>query len=105
MSWLSRMFERFDPQPENHFGVGFLKPLPEDHPFQQAAVLHDWAYTAKGKEGMSRDEADADLFWRMALLAHNQQNPEKRCELMLDICRFWPMVKRFGWIFFEGGRK
>jgi hypothetical protein len=100
-SWLMNQTEA---DSENYFGAGPFKPLPKDHPFQRAAFLHDWQFerSHEGKAEESLAECDEKLFWRMALLAHNQTNPKVRCELMLDICRYWPIARRTGWLFWEG---
>jgi hypothetical protein len=104
MNILSKLMNYFEGDPRDYFGVGPFKPLPVDHPFQRAAFLHDYAFDCShaGKEEESRASADEKLFWRMTLLAHNQIDPKKRCELMMDICEYWPLARKLGGFFWEG---
>jgi len=107
MSFFSWLMGKVESDPQNYFGVGPFKPLPRNHPFQRAAFLHDWAAERShaGKPDCSLDESDERFFWRMALLAHGQIDPKKRCELMMDICKYWPIARACGPLFYTEGEQ
>lgn len=104
MSLWSWLMEVAEPDPENYFGVGPFKPLPKDHPFQRAAFLHDWAFNRAraGDDSLSLADEDAKLFWRLVMLAYDRKNPAKSCELFLDICKYWPIARKCGGLFWSG---
>lgn len=104
MSFFSKLMSIFEGDEKNYFGIGPFKPLPSDHPFQRAAFLHDWSFERAhaGESEETLAEADEKLFWRMALLAHKQTDPQERCKLMMQICRYWPIARRTGGLFWEG---
>ena len=120
---------------KNCFGVGVFKPLPEDHPFQRAALLHDSDYrlaelvklvyetesaTEEEKlelcsllgikeinllekyEAPARALVDSNFFWRLVLLARAELDPQRQCDLMMTICRYWPLAREFGRYLYDG---
>ena len=101
-SWFSKILTYLDPKPDNYFGMGPFKPLANDHPFQRAAFIHDWEFDRShvGEQPKPLAEVDSDLFWRLCLLARAERDPHTQCQLMLDICKYWPIARamgRFAW--------
>lgn len=84
-------------------GVGVFS-LPEDHPFTRACALHDYDFDLAhaGKAEKTRAQADKELFWRWALIANNRTDADEACELMEDVCKYWPLARRYGKLFWEG---
>jgi hypothetical protein len=91
---------------DNCFGYWAFKPLPTEHPFQRAAVLHDYefdqAHKLKKDYPKSRAEVDWDLFYRLVLLAKSETNPDKQCDRAMTICRYWPLAREYGNLYWEG---
>lgn len=90
----------------NCFGVWIFKPLPTNDPFQRASALHDWefdqAHKYKKKYPRNRAEVDFDLFYRLVLLAKAETDPQRRCDRAVTACRYWPLAREFGHLFWEG---
>ena len=91
---------------DNQFGVWVFKPLPSSDEFQRAAALHDKAFDEAARLGKeyehTRAEEDWNLFYRLVLLAHAEAEPHRRCDRAATICRYWPLAREFGHIWWEG---
>lgn len=85
----------------------WLTTLPEDHPFTRACILHDYEFglSHEGKAEKTKDEADIDLFYRFALLAKAASTSEEKVKLLMDICKYWPLGREVGRLFWEGDPK
>lgn len=107
VSWFTRLLRKILPvDSSDDCGYGPFK-LGPDHEFTPACRLHDHDFKLahEQKAEKSIDQADADLFWRWALIAHNQSNAQKRCELMMEICKLWPLARAGGVILWDGPEK
>lgn len=98
MSLITRLLGHLlpdDPKP----GCGYLRfKLPLDHPFTPACNLHDYEFGLNDSNQAEHtlDETDVMLFNRWALIAKNQPTVNEQINLMLDICRYWPIGHRVG---------
>jgi hypothetical protein len=92
--------------PDNCFGVAPFLPLPTNDEFQRAAALHDKAFDEAERLGKkyehTRAEEDWNLFYRLVLLAHAETDAHRRCDRAETICRYWPLAREFGHIWWEG---
>lgn len=106
MDWLRKIIRSILPvDSSNDCGYGPFK-LPHEHPFTRACTLHDYDFLQShaGRAEKSINQADADLFWRWALIAHAEQDATKRCKLFEDICEYWPLARLGGKILWTGPR-
>lgn len=91
---------------DNCFGYWVFKPLPTNDPFQQAAALHDYdfdqAHKLKKSYEKTRAQADWDLFYRLVLIAKSEGDADKRCDRAMTICRYWPLAREYGHLWWEG---
>lgn len=104
MSWILKQIGKLLPSDKCiRCGVGPFS-LPVDHPFTRACALHDYDFDQAhaGTPEKTRAEADKQLFWRWALIANNAPTAEESCNLMRDICKYWPLARDFGGIWWEG---
>lgn len=98
MSWFGKLFNWIlpeDPEP----GCGYLWfKLPVSHPFAAACDIHDYYFglAHEKKSEKTLDQADEELLWRWVFTAHNQLDPKRRCALMEDACRYWPLARALG---------
>lgn len=101
MSWFTKLFGR---DKCDRCGVGVFS-LPTDHPFTRACRLHDYEFDQAhaGQNNKTRAEVDAELFHRWALIAKNTSTTKmQECDLLLDICRYWPLARKLGHLFWDG---
>ena len=100
LSWLGKLLPRDDCA---RCGVGPFS-LPDSHPFTRACVLHDHEFDLAhaGTPEKTRSQADKELFWRWALIANNTSDAKKACELMEDVCTYWPLARKYGKVFWDG---
>lgn len=101
MSWLKKKVFPSDPNPVCGYGPF---SLPEDHPFTRACVLHDHEFqlAEQGLTEKTLAEADAELFFRWTLIANSQVMIEDKIRLMGEICKYWPLARKVGWILWDG---
>ncbi len=103
MNPLKWLLNRLPVDSSDSAGVGpFRLPAPRCDWMQRAAKLHDNDFLNSHDGSKRLSEADADLFWRWALEAHAEQDPIERCRKFSDICKYWPLARRFGRYFWDG---
>lgn len=106
MSLFGRLLRTLIPEDtERGCGYGLLK-LPLDHPFNRACDLHDFDFGGAHKEGeayeKSKDQTDFELAYRWMLIARAEPDPVRRCELIMDICKYWPLARYGGSLMWDG---
>lgn len=106
MSWLGRMLRHLVPEdPNPGCGYGPFK-LPLGHPFTRGCNLHDYdfgeAHELGEKAEHTKDQTDSNLAYRWMLIARAEPDPAMQCELIRDICRYWPLARTVGTLMWDG---
>lgn len=96
MNPLKWLLSLIPPESNDSAGWGPFR-LPEDAKWmERAAKLHDHSFQHSDMSGERLSEADASLFYRWSLEANAELDPIKKCRKYGQICRYWPMARRFG---------
>lgn len=99
---LSKVLSRIIPRDtERAAGYGIFK-LPDGHWMHRAAGLHDDAFDYASQNDESLHEVDWMLFYRWVLQVNTNPNYEERCNMALEICRYWPLARYFGRFMWDG---
>lgn len=101
---LNKILRWFVPEDEEvGCGYGPFK-FKKDHPFNQVCALHDQEFGDghDGKQGLTKDDVDWDLFWQWAQVASAESDPKIRMKLVWDICKYWPVARVGGNLMWEG---
>lgn len=113
-SWFIRGVVRgfnalFGTDTEDRAGVGPFS-LPSEHPFNRAAKVHDFYFTAardyekQGKplSSLTLGEADMRLFRAWVATIYAETHPARQLSLMLDLCAYFPAARKVGRYFWRG---
>jgi hypothetical protein len=88
--------------PDDSAGYGPFRLPAECEWMQRAAKLHDYEFEHAEGRGKRVSEVDFDLFYRWVLEARSAEGPLERCKRASQICRYWPIARRFGRLIWDG---
>ena len=102
----------FGSDSEDRAGVGPFS-LPPDHPFNRAALPHDFyfvearKYLAAGRtlDMVTLNEADERLARAMIAICLNAPTQRERLELLEDFCAYWPWARKVGQFIWKGPKE
>ena len=101
LKWLARFIPR---DPSNEAGFGPFRLPPECDWMQEIFAFHDMYYDAGPAAGMKLSDIDWRIFKALAIKAETEPDLIERCHKVLQICEYWPIMRKVGHYLYDRSR-
>jgi hypothetical protein len=93
LKWILKFLPE-DPNPNAGF---WIFRLPESAMWMnRVLVYHDEWYRTGPKIGMRLSDIDWRIFKALTIYIETVEDPMERCQMVQDVCRYWPIMRRVG---------
>lgn len=93
LKWLVSFLPR---DPSSEAGYGPFRLPPECDWMQEIFEYHDEWYDVGPDSGMRLSDIDWKIFKALTLKAETDPDPIERCHKALQICEYWPIMRKAG---------